>query len=288
MESQKATELYSPKWFKARAFRSLKKIGDHVWDFSDSLLLYPPGTESDYESIQQGEDPYAELITKPERKYLEGIAEDVVAQLPAEFEYIDLGPGTAHKEQFIFDAAKRTGKKFIYKPVDISEYYLAQAAKYATVQHVEVSPIQSSFEELPEKFSEGTTARFVSLGLTFANYEPQQILRLLGAIAGRGGYIFIDAQIRDRVDMEKIVHAYAKDARVLADSKLKLLGLDPENDILDRQTSDGVQAWYTLKNSNNELEAKGIVVGDKLLMLQSLRHTKESLEKILQASIISI
>lgn len=287
MESQERKKLYTPEWFRERAFGSLKKIGDHTWDYSDSLLLYTPGTESEYESIQQDEDPYSELITKPERKYLEGIAKNVVEQLPPEFEYVDLGPGTAHKEQFIFDAAKQANKKFIYRPVDISEQYLTQATNYASGQHVEVSPIQSSFEELPEKLSNVIASRLVSLGLTFTNYEPQAIMSLLTSISGKEGYIFIDVQIRDRVDMEKIVSTYAKDARALIDPKLKLLGLDPIEDISDHKTDEGVQIWETLKSSNSALEASGVVAGDKLLIFQSLRYTKESFEEVLKASGLS-
>jgi hypothetical protein len=287
MEIKEKKEAYTNGWFRERAFSSLKKIGDHSWDYSDSLLLYTPGTESEYESIQKGEDPYSELITKPERKYLEEIAESVVRQLPSEFEYVDLGPGTAHKEQFIFDAAKKARKNFIYRPVDISEYYLDQAANYASAQNIDVLPTQSSFEELPEKSPKSSSSRLVSLGLTFTNYESQEILSLLKAAAGEGGYIFVDAQMRDRVDMEKIVSTYAKDVRALSDPKLKLLGLDPVADVADYKTNDGVQMWYTLKNSNPVLEEKGIGAGDELLMFQSLRYTKESFEEALKATGLS-
>ncbi len=63
-------------------------------------------------NLQREDDPYAKLITEPERAYLQSIADDIVAELPDGFEYIDLGPGTAHKEQFIFDAARKAGKTF--------------------------------------------------------------------------------------------------------------------------------------------------------------------------------
>jgi hypothetical protein len=289
MEIQDSAEVYTTDWFRARALSSLKKISDHEWDYSDSLLLYAPGAEGDYESIQNGEDPYAALITKPERTYLEGIATMIVETLPAEFEYVDLGPGTAHKEQFIFDAAKQANKKFIYRPVDISQHYLAQAVNYAVAQNIEVLPVRSSFEELSEKLPAPapSSSRFVSLGLTFTNYATQEILLLLKTIADRGGYIFIDAQMRDRVDMKKIIDVYSDDVRAMADSKLKLLGLHPTEDVADYTADDGVRMWCTLQHSTAALQARGVAAGDRLLMFQSLRYTKGSFEEALKSSGLS-
>ncbi len=272
-------EPYFLEWFQDKALKSLKKISDGVWDYSDSLLLYPPGTGEHYESIQQGEDSYSKLITKPEREYLESIADKVVAELPDEFEFIDLGPGTAHKEDFIFAAAKRANKKFIYRPVDVSEYFLRLAAEHASIQDIPSDPVHASFEELPEKLGKPNTPRFVSLGLTFSNYGPQEILKLLKEIAGAGGAVFIDAHMRDRVDMTELQKIYAKDMPGIIDPKMKLLGLDPEKDITARHTDDGIRIWYTLRNSTPQLEAMGIKAGDKLLVFRSLRYTRESFEK---------
>ncbi len=274
---------YDADYFHARALNSLKKIGDGLWDYSDSLLLYTPGTEQGYESIQKGDDPYAELITKPERTYLKKIAHDIVAKLPDRFEFVDLGPGTAHKEQFIFDAAKTQGKKFTYVPVDISDYYLKFAAGHATAQNIPTSPLQSSFEELPQKLT-SAGPRFVSLGLTFTNYDPKEILQLLNRIAGPNGFIFVSAQIRDRIDMENITRIYKEDVRIIIDPKIELLDLDPITDISKYETDDGVRMWCALKNTNATLNFLGIRPGDKLLMLQSLRYTKETLEAAIASS----
>ncbi len=275
-----STELYSLDWFKQRAFASLRKLEEGVWDYSDSLLLYTPTGEEKYESIQQGEDPYQKLITEPENEYLKEIAQEIVAQLPNECEYIDLGPGTAHKEQYLFDAARAMGKHFIYRPVDISQRYLELSAEHARSQKIEAEPIQASFEELPERLGEPTIPRFVSIGLTFGNYLPQVILPLLNRIAGPGGCLFINTHQRDRVNMVEYVQLYQSIAFDLADPKLALLGLEPTMDVAERTVTDGIQVWYTLNRSTDVLEACGIKSGDRLLMLQSMRYTKESLTQI--------
>jgi hypothetical protein len=101
---------YSLEWFQEKAFSSIKKIKDGVWDFSDALLIYVPNAEEKYVAIQETNSPYYKLITEPEKAYIEHIASDIASALSDEFEYIDLGPGTEHKEQFIFEQLKKSGK----------------------------------------------------------------------------------------------------------------------------------------------------------------------------------
>lgn len=60
---------YDGEWFKKRAFESLVSIAPHTWDYSDSLLLYISSGVEKYESIQESDSPYFNLVTKPEREY---------------------------------------------------------------------------------------------------------------------------------------------------------------------------------------------------------------------------
>ncbi len=282
---------YDREWFVERAFNSIKKIeqrdGVGIWDFSDSLLLYIPESESQYEEIQTGESPYAEIITKPEDEYLRNIAEQLVVELPDEFEYIDLGPGTAGKERYIFEEASRQGKKIIYRPVDISKYYLEKAAESARLKFdLETKPLNCSFEELEQILNKenNTVQRFVSLGLTFSNFGSQEILKLLSGIAGKKGFIFINSQIRNRVDMTKLTAIYNEDAKVMGINKLKLLGVNTENENLEMVTDDSVKVWYTIKNVPERLAKMGVKRGDKFLVFQSLRPSQESLKEDLDKS----
>lgn len=284
LSPKKEYRKYGTPWFQDRALRSLKKIKDGVWDYSDSLLLYTPDSEGGYESMQKGEDLYAKVITEPEREYLISIADRIVTELPEKFEFIDLGPGTANKELYIFDASKRAKKEITYRPVDISENYLKSATDFAIAQHVRVKPVRMSFEELPDHLGRPDIPRFVTLGLTFSNYKPNEILELLKEIAGGHGNIFIDVQLRDRVNMKDLVATYAHDVKTLADSKIRLLGLDPKTDVLDWRVDDEICGWYTLEHTNSTLEKIGLRSGDTLLVFQSLRYTRESFERVLIAT----
>ncbi len=96
------------------------------------------------------------------------------------------------------------------------------------------------------------------------------------------GFIFINAQMRDRVDMKALLKVYQDDAEQLADEKLRLLGLDPSIDISQRIADDGFQVWCTVLHSNDLLRKTGVTVGDRLMVFQSLRYTKDSLELVLQ------
>jgi hypothetical protein len=256
----------------------LHQTGDGQWDFSDSLLLYASAGETAYEAVQNTDTPYHELVTAPERAYLERIADEIVSQLPDKFLYVDLGPGTEHKEQFIFDAARRQGKTFTYVPVDISKAFLDASETYAQEQGIPTAAIQSSFEGLQGHFKTLGYPVFVSLGLTYSNYPPEEAIKMLKNIAGPNGYVFINSQLRDRVDMQRIREIYSTpEIYAMCDAKMALLGFNPETDIARRETTDGVQVFYTVRNVPPALQAKGMKEGDRILVMQSLRPTKESM-----------
>lgn len=270
---------YNIDWFKKRAFESIRQSAPHTWDYSDSLLLYVSSGVEIYESLQETNTPYFKLITQPERDYLKSIARDVIERLPQKFEYIDLGPGTEHKEQFFFDELKKQGKEFTYIPVDISEHYLTLAENYAKDQGIPVQTVQSSFEEVLEILGTRNLPRFVNIGLTFSNYKPQTILALMKQIAGKDGYVFINSQVRNRVDLDALEKIYAEDALILADEKLKLLDLNPDIDVTQREANDKIEVWGSIINLTSRLAGMGVAVGDKILLFQSLRYTPEQFEE---------
>lgn len=275
---------YTERWFQDRAIRSIKKIGQGVWDYSDSLLLYVSGSDEEYTSIQETESPYHRLVTAPERTYLRDVAVSIAERLPDNFDYIDLGPGTEHKEQFFFDALKEQEKSFTYIPVDISEKYLAESVSYAAGQGIATQPAQCSFEELPEFLGDATRPRFVSLGLTYSNYDPGIILPLLRKIAGQNGCIFVSSQLRERVEIESIRNMYAQDVQSIFHAKLRLVGMNPSVDVFDCWADDGIQSWCTVRHVSQTLGGLGVQEGDRLLMFQSLRPSKEQFMNDLRAT----
>jgi len=267
------SDKYNLEWFKQRAIASLKKIDDQSWDYSDSLLLYSEGTEEEYVTIQKEENDYYKLITKPEQDFFNTVASHIAKRLPEVFDYIDLGPGTEHKEQSIFDELKKQNKRLTYIPVDINQRYLDLAQDHAAKQDIATKPIRASFEELAILLGSVKRPRFVSLGLTYTNYHSAEILTMLKNFAGEGGFIFVDQQMRERADMVKISALYNRDVYALAEPKLRLLGLNPKNDISEHQSDSGIRVWSVVKNPTNQMQKLGITPGSKLLVFQSLRRT---------------
>ena len=279
MEGLARTEGYSLEWFQNRAQNSLTPLDENTWDFSDSLLLYTPDVDEGYDELQETDSPYHKLVTAPERAYLESVAPRVAAELPDRIEYVDLGPGTEHKEQFFFDALKERGVSFTYRPIDISERYLRLATEYATNQGIPTTAEQASFEQLAERLGAAEAPRFVSLGLTYSNYSPNQALVLLKEIAGTGGYAFINSQLRERVDMQELTRIYNEDASNFIEAKMRLLGLEAGKHYEQVVTDDGVRVWCTIREPNELLKTRGVKEGDVFLIFQSLRPTRESLEQ---------
>lgn len=280
-------------WITERLISTIRKRVDNqgeFWDFSDTLPMYLisslVNTINDvYKQVQADQSLYNNLVTIPEKQFLESIAKSLVEALPQEFVYIDLGPGTERKENIFFDEIKKQRKKIIYVPVDMNQEYLSQATENARQQGIEVYPIQSSFEDLPkvlkEKFRGDYT--FVSMfGLTFGNYFSQDILDLLFKINGNNGFAFVTSQLKKYVSFEDLRNIYSGIFTIeFMLKKLELLGVDLNSDIEEVEVTDEVKVWCKIKKVNKELAGLGIKAGDRFLIFQSIRHTEESWREIL-------
>lgn len=269
---------YTNEWFKKQALESIKSISPNIWDFSDSSLLYVnPKAVDAYEEIQKEGDPYRDLVTIPETEYISKISSSLTLELPNNFYYIDLGPGTEHKEKFLFNALKNQNKKFTYFPVDISPYILKTSKNFASELEIETKPILASFEECADYLPNDGIYRFVSIGLTFVNYNIQDIFKLFENIVDQSGSIFINSHIRERTNIQKIRDLYVAQLESMILPKIQLLNLEFK-DLENIEVNDKVEVWCTIKNSSSILNEKGIKAGDKFLVFQSLRYSLDELK----------
>lgn len=279
---------YDEAWFVERAWKALKKSAKGYWDFYDSVLLYLPFFVQEYVDLQEKETPYAKLVTRPESMYLQTIAERLCADLPDNFDYIDLGPGTEHKEQYFFDACKKLGRTFRYIPVDISERYLELASEYAKAQGYETHPVLAPFDACAALLPQTSVPRFVSLGLTYGNYDPEYMIPLLRTIAGEKGSAFIETQLPERVDMQAVQELYNPNIGMHGLShQLRLIGLEPERDAIALPVNDGIRLWYEVVNVTPKLAELGMKSGDRILVFQSLRYSKDRFETMLKSAEVS-
>jgi hypothetical protein len=82
--------------------------------------------------------------------------------------------------------------------------------------------------------------------------------------------------------MVKLQKTYQDDAIYFVNDKVRLIGLDPVQDITPSLVDDGLRVSFFILRSNKTLEDLGIKNGDKIIVSQSLRYTKESLENELR------
>lgn len=274
----------SQEWFEKRAIGSLRKIDKNTWDYSDSTLLWSPKAMSIYKDIQERESLYKKNVTDKESNLIKNISFEIVSNLPKKFLYIDLGPGTEHKEKFFFDAIKSQSKNILYVPVDINSNILTIADEYAKKNGFDAYPINQTFEDLPMNLQRlPHLHRFVSLGLTFINYEPQKGLEILKKITGQNGTAFITVQLRDRIDINSIRKTYEdKTAQELPLKQIELLGLDPTVNIQEVEVTNDIFIYYTIKNIPDNLKTKGLKNRDKLLTVRTYRHSYMDLKEVLE------
>jgi len=283
-QSSKKPEMGSQEWFKKRAIEAIEfnKEGEY-WDYSDSLTTYSPQVTKEYQSAQKTYKKYGEIVTNEEHKLIKSISHDVINELPSEFIYIDLGPGTEHKEKYFFDEIKKQGKNIIYRPVDVNKMMLKEAASFAESEGFMVDLIHDSFEEAYKYVQGENRYKFISLGLTFINYKIEDISSILKSILYKNGSVFITAQIRERIDIETVKQAYIETggfSKKLFDIKMGLIGVSPNDYVYE--VDDRIRVWCTIKNPSRLLINKGVKPGDRFLLFRSIRYSENELKELLE------
>lgn len=274
-------EIGTEQWFHDEAWKILHRGNDGIWDFSDSSLTYSPASMQSYGDVQQEETEYEKNVTRVEHELLRESAPQLVAHLPKNFSYVDLGPGTEHKEQYFFDELQKSGRKFEYFPIDISAPVLEESSRFASEKKITTHPIIGRFEDLEKTIDQSVPIpRFVSLGATFANYEPEELISLMLRIAGDKGSVMVTAQLRDRIDIENTKKAYREPQMLkIFEGKLGLLGIQPD-DIECFDVTNDIVVRAKIKNPTPRLVSMGMMQGDWMTVLKSYRHSAEKIEAL--------
>lgn len=277
------TDIGSVEWFQRQAWKSLQQSPDGSWDFSDSSPLYSPASLIAYRETQHEETEYGRHVTAVEHEVLQHVAPEIVLSLPSHFAYIDLGPGTEHKERYFFDAVQKAGKTIEYYAVDISKTVLIESERFASERNIACHSIHDRFEDIVQTVeTQIAKPRFVSLGATFANYEPNIAIPMTLQFAGEDGSVMITAQLRDRIDIDEVRRAYVSPQMIkLYEGKLALLGLFPE-DIGGFRASDDIIVHARIKKPSRRLASLGMKPGDSMNVLKTYRWTHEQLKEALR------
>ena len=90
--------IRNKSWAEDRIKKLLIKVGTKQWDFSDSLLLYSNLGQESYKDANKKDSDYYKFVTQEELIHINKILKNISSELPEEFNFIDLGPGSEKKE----------------------------------------------------------------------------------------------------------------------------------------------------------------------------------------------
>lgn len=159
----------------------------------------------DKEYSKNFHNPLRDLLSRKKELLLENLIEPICI--------IDMGPGYPDKTLPLFAYLKKKKLKCCYMPVDISPKFLSVATQALQPYGFPIKPQNCLFEELPSRlshssFSNDRGCRLIILGLTFMNYRPLQIAKLLSKIARPRDVILLATEHVESDREEKIVSPY--------------------------------------------------------------------------------
>ncbi len=164
-------------------------------------------------------------LTNADIRLLETHARDVASRMPADFAVAELGSGSGRKTRPILEAARRSGGKVRYFPIDLSASALENCgvtlADVACVEPV-LAPFLDGLERVREEHREPLLVLFV--GSSIGNFTPGDAREFLTAIratlnAGDALLLGVDLVKDERL----LVEAYDDPAGVTAAFNLNLL-----------------------------------------------------------------
>lgn len=266
------------------AQKSIYRTSLNTIDYSNSLLLYSPGSEKIYESIQTDSE-YKDEVTKAEIDFLKQFARPLMSQFPFGVNYIDLGPGTEYEKQKVFFNALKSFKTDVYEycSVDVNRDMATAARDFAKEQFPKAlcSNFVDTFENMkkldwePRNFE---VQNFFYLGLTFMNFHFKDVTKIIDECLQYSGAFFISFEPRDYMP-KNITQYYWEPMLPFFNKKMSLLGFKPEDYSI--RVTDEVKAYAKISSIDNCTHSE-IKVGDELLLMMSLRYELDNIKQKLE------
>lgn len=222
-------------------------------------------------------DPIIELVKENSSEIIRGINKQV--------EFYDLGPGLPTKSIPLLREIIKQKKRLDYIPVDISESFLSITEKEVKKYGIKSNGINCLFEELPQliKSKEKNITRIFQIGLTFNNYRPNAICKLLKDLSDEQDFSIIITEYYKPQKKQSLLlpyqDSYAEHFNFLA---LRLLGFKKEDFNYHTQfRSQRIEMGFIPKC---KLQHKDIVVAPdtKIVTAISYRYTQNSLTNNIQ------
>ena len=163
--------------------------------------------------------------TRAERSILEAHAKDMVEAAGADV-LVELGAGTCDKSRVLLDAMQACGRLGTYRPLDVSDTTLWEAATALSEEYpgLSVRAVVGDFHHHMEELGADGRRLIAFLGGTIGNFYPDQRAGFLAALAGemRPGDRFLLGTdlVKDR---GRLLAAYDDSAGVTAEFNRNVL-----------------------------------------------------------------
>jgi len=231
-----------------------------------------------YEAATYGSKEYHDRLDLPILELIDESIEILCNSLPSEIQFIDLGPGYPSKSFRILDELKSKGCDITYFPVDVSEFFLKRASTAVTSRGIHCNQIHERFENLSEVLDRNllinTGARYIFLGLTFNNFQPKYISRILSELVHKGDRCVICCQSPEGISEINLVAPYkTKTVDDFCFYPLKLLGLSRSDFIFDVVfEDDAIRVRFEAKS---DLEVENLTINKGMLVETSASYRFE-------------
>jgi uncharacterized SAM-dependent methyltransferase len=175
--------------------------------------MYLTAAQAQSYLVLMKDDTYRTPFHDPIKNLFGKYAGDLLEFLDGPLALIDLGPGFPDKTLPLFAYLKRSPIACTYVPVDISQHFLGLAASTAQSHGFVSLPLNCLFEEiarnLPSVLSQlGARSVLVIFGLTFMNYSPERVGRLLADLKPMVNRVVVAAELHTQPSPEQILLPY--------------------------------------------------------------------------------
>ncbi|GEA07514.1 hypothetical protein KUL42_22750 [Alteromonas sp. KUL42] len=268
-------------------FKQIERAKSNVIKLSLPHYLYQTTEQAKaYELATYGSKQYHDSLDLPILNLIEENINLLCDSLPQNIQFIDLGPGYPSKSFRILDELQFKGLNITYFPVDVSEFFLKRATTAVTSRGIHCNQIHEKFENLAEvldrKLFRDDGARYIFLGLTFNNFQPEYISKILSGLVNKGDRCVICCQSPEGISEEKLTSPYkTQSVDDFCFYPLKLLGLTRNSfEFTVVFESDAVRVRYQAKQA---VRVQDLVV-DKGTIIEtsaSYRYSLPDVEKAL-------
>ncbi|MFB6181423.1 MAG: L-histidine N(alpha)-methyltransferase [Candidatus Magasanikbacteria bacterium] len=264
------------------------KDKNHTFDISETKFWYIEEEQAENYLALEEQAEYSEGMHDAEMEMIKSNLDEFVGEISNSSDVIHLGCGNGEKSITIVEKAKEEGKKIDYYPVDISERLLEEAQRNSDSSDYDfdVEPLQADFEKMEELLEDidSDQEKFLYLGATFVNFDPDYILQKISENMSEEDTIYFSAQISSTQEIvEEIIPQYENETQKnFLFELINKLGFEEEQvtyNVEFNRDKKRIEAYFEIKQVPSELQGLDLQKGDKLLVGKSHKPTLRDFSK---------